>query len=153
MSREQILTLVILGGLVVLFLWDRLRYDLVALLALLASIAAGIVPPDKAFNGFANPVLPLIGAALIVSVAIGQSGAIEVTLRWLAPLMRSEELQVGVLVACVAVLSAVMKNIGALAIFISAAVQVARRNDRSPGEFLMPLSFASLLGGSMTLIG
>ena len=153
MSRDQILTFIILGCLVVLFLWDRLRYDLVALLALLAAVAAGIVPADKAFNGFSNPVLPLIGAALIVSVAIGQSGAVEVLLRWLNPLLRTKGLQVGVLVACVAVLSAFMKNIGALAIFISAAIQVARRNDRSPSEFLMPLSFASLLGGSMTLIG
>ncbi|HWD57785.1 MAG TPA: SLC13 family permease [Stellaceae bacterium] len=153
MSRDQILTFAILLVLVVLFLWDRLRYDLVALIALLAAIAAGIVPADKAFNGFSNPVLPLIGAALIVSAGIGQSGAIEVLLRWLTPVLRSQNLQIGVLVACVAVLSAFMKNIGALAIFISAALQVARRNKRSPSEFLMPLSFASLLGGSMTLIG
>jgi Trk K+ transport system NAD-binding subunit len=152
-SRDQILTLAVLGCLIALFLWDRLRYDLVALLALLASIAAGVVPIDKAFSGFSNPVLPLIGAALIVSVAIGQSGAIEILLRHLNPLMTSQNLQVGVLVACVALLSAFMKNIGALAIFISAAIQVARRNNRSPSEFLMPLAFASLLGGSMTLIG
>jgi di/tricarboxylate transporter len=153
LSRDQILTLAVLACLIALFLWDKLRYDLVALLALLAAVAAGIVPADKAFSGFSNQVLPLIGAALVVSVAIGQSGAIEVLLRYLAPLMRSKELQVGILVACVMVLSAFMKNIGALAIFISAAIQVARRNNRSPSEFLMPLSFASLLGGSMTLIG
>jgi di/tricarboxylate transporter len=153
LSRDQILTLVILGGLVALFLSDRLRYDLVALLALLSALAVRIVPADQAFAGFANPILPLIGAALIVSVAIGQSGAIEILLRWLQPLMKSEDLQVGVLVACVALLSAFMKNIGALAIFVSAALQVARRNGRSPSEFLMPLAFASLLGGSMTLIG
>jgi len=153
LSRDQVLTVIILGCLIGLFLWDRLRYDLVALLVLLAAVAAGVVPADKAFNGFANPVLPLIGAALIVSVAIGQSGAIEVLLRWLNPLLRSKDLQVGVLVACVAILSAFMKNVGALAIFISAALQVARRNKRWPSEFLMPLSFASLLGGSMTLIG
>jgi di/tricarboxylate transporter len=152
-SRDQTLTLAVLGCLIALFLWDRLRYDLVALLALLASITAGVVPIDKAFSGFSNPVLPLIGAALIVSVAIGQSGAIEILLRHLNPLMRSKNLQVGVLVACVALLSAFMKNIGALAIFISAAIQVARRNDRPASEFLMPLAFASLLGGSMTLIG
>jgi di/tricarboxylate transporter len=153
LNRAQILTLVLLACLIALFLWDRLRYDLVALLTLLAAVAIGVVPADKAFNGFSNAVLPLIGAALIVSVAIGQSGAIEVLLRWLNPMMRSKDFQVGVLVACVAVLSAFMKNIGALAIFISAALQVARRNDRSPSEFLMPLSFASLIGGSMTLIG
>lgn len=153
MNRPQILTLVILGGLIALFLWDRLRYDLVALLALLASVACGIVPKDHAFSGFANPVLPLVAAALIVSVAIGQSGAIEILLRWLKPLLGSKAAQVGVLVACVTLLSAFVKNIGALAIFIPAAIQVARRNGRAPSEFLMPLSFASLLGGSMTLIG
>jgi di/tricarboxylate transporter len=153
LSRDQIFTLIILGFLVVLFLWDRLRYDVVALLALLGAVAMGVVPADKAFNGFANPVLPLIAAALIVSVAIGQSGAVEVLLRRLGPAMRTKDSQVGVLVACVAVLSAFVKNVGALAIFVSAAIQVARRNKRSPSEFLMPLSFASLLGGSMTLIG
>jgi di/tricarboxylate transporter len=153
LSRDQVLTITILVRLIGLFLWDRLRYDLVALLALLAAVATGVVPSDKAFNGFANPVLPLIGAALIVNVAIGQSGAIEVLLRWLNPLLRSKDLQVGVLVACLAILSAFMKNVGALAIFISAVPQVARRNKRLPSEFLMPLSFASLLGGSMTLIG
>lgn len=153
MNRAQILTLVVLGGLIALFLWDRLRYDLVALLALLASVACGIVPKDHAFSGFANPVLPLVAAALIVSVAIGQSGAIEILLRWLKPLLGSKAAQVGVLVGCVTLLSAFVKNIGALAIFIPAAIQVARRNGRAPSEFLMPLSFASLLGGSMTLIG
>ncbi|MBV9859972.1 MAG: SLC13 family permease [Alphaproteobacteria bacterium] len=136
-----------------LFLWDRIRYDLVALLALLSAVLCGIVPGDKAFTGFANPVVPLIGSALIVSAAIGQSGAIEIVVRWLKPLMHSRDMQVGLLVACVTALSAFMKNVGALAIFIPAAVQVARRNQRSPSEFLMPLGFASLLGGSMTLVG
>src|ERR1700724_3942628 len=73
--------------------------------------------------------------------------------RWLTPLLRSSSLQVGVLVSCVAALSAFVKNVGALAIFMPVAFQVARRNQRSPSEFMMPLAFASLLGGSMTLIG
>lgn len=153
MSRAQILTLVILAAMIALFLWEKWRFDIVALMTLLASVAAGVVPANKAFSGFANPVLPLIGAALIVSTAIGQSGAIEILVRRLRPLMRSPDLQVGVLVGCVVLLSAFVKNIGALAIFIPAAVQVARRANRSPSEFLMPLSFASLLGGSVTLIG
>jgi di/tricarboxylate transporter len=152
-SRDQILTLAVLGGMIVLFLWDRLRYDLVALLALLGAVLGGIVPAEHAFSGFSNPVLPLIGGALIVSAAIARSGAVEVLVRWLTPLLRSPSLQVGVLVACVAGLSAFVKNVGALAIFMPVAFQVARRNERSPSEFLMPLSFASLLGGSMTLIG
>jgi di/tricarboxylate transporter len=153
MNRAQILTLAILAVMVGLFLWEKWRFDVVALMALLAAVAAGVVPANKAFSGFANPVLPLIGAALIVSAAIGQSGAIEILVRRLRPLMQSRDLQVGVLVGCVVLLSAFVKNIGALAIFIPAAVQVARRANRSPSEFLMPLSFASLLGGSVTLVG
>jgi len=152
-SRDQIVSLAVLGGMIFLFLWDRLRYDLVALLALLAAVLGGIVPADHAFSGFSNPVVPLIGGALIVSAAIARSGAVEVLVRWLTPLLRSSSLQVGVLVACVTALSAFVKNVGALAIFMPVAFQVARRNDRSPSEFLMPLAFASLLGGSMTLIG
>ncbi len=153
MSRDQVVTLAVLAGMVVLFLWDRLRYDLVALLALLAAVAGGVVPADRAFSGFSNPVLPLIAAALIVSAAIARSGAVELLVRWLGPALRLRVLQVGVLSGCVAGLSAFIKNIGALAIFMPVAFQVARRNDRSPSEFLMPLGFASLLGGSMTLIG
>ena len=153
MTRDQILTLAILAGMIVLFLSNRVRYDMVGLLGLMTAVFAGIVPADHAFSGFANPVLPLIAAALVVSAAIGQSGAVEILLRWLNPMLRSKELQVGVLVACVALLSAFMKNVGALAIFLPAAMQVARRNERSPSEFLMPLAFASLLGGSITLIG
>lgn len=142
-----------LGGLAALFLSERLRYDLVALLILLASVAIGVVPANRAFSGFANPVLPLIGAALVIGVAVGRAGVIDVLMRWLDPLLRSKDAQVGVLVACAAVVSGFVKNIGALAIFVSGALQVARRSGRSPSEFLMPLSFASLLGGSMTLIG
>ena len=153
MTRDQILTLAVLGGVILMFLSSRIRYDLVGLLGLLLGVAAGIVPASEAFAGFANPVLPLIAAALVVSAAIAQSGAVEVLLRWLQPVLRSAALQVGVLAACVALLSAFMKNVGALAIFLPVAIQVARRSGRSPSEFLMPLAFASLLGGSMTLIG
>src|SRR5579862_1469595 len=153
MTHPQMLMLAILAGTIVLFVTNRMRYDLAALLGLMAAVFAGIVPAERAFSGFANPVLPLIAAALVVGAAIGQSGAIEILLRWLQPVLRRRQLQVGILVACVAVLSAFMKNVGALAIFLPAAMQVARRSERPPSEFLMPLSFASLLGGSVTLIG
>ena len=75
MSRDQIVTLIVLGGMVALFLWDRLRYDLVALLALLGAVLSGIVPANHAFTGFSNPVLQLIAGALILSAAIARSGS------------------------------------------------------------------------------
>jgi di/tricarboxylate transporter len=153
MTLPQAFSLSLLGGLLILFLWDRLRFDIVALLALLAAVACGIVPVGKAFNGFSNPLLPLIAGALVLSNAVGKSGVIDSLLRYLRPLMRKPALQVGVLSGAVAFLSAVVKNIGALAIFLPIAMQVARRSKRSVSEFLMPMSFGSLVGGMMTLIG
>lgn len=153
MTTAQGLNLAIIAGMLVLFLWDRWRYDVVALLALLAAVAVGVVPQQKAFSGFGNPLLPLIAAVLVVSAAIGKSGIIENLLRLAAPLMRSRDLMVGGLTAGVTVLSALMKNVGALAIFLPVAMQAARRAERSPSELLMPLAFGSLIGGMMTLIG
>jgi di/tricarboxylate transporter len=152
-TSAQILIFAILAGMLGLFVWDRLRYDLVAVLALLAAVFTGIIPPDKAFTGFSNPVLPLIAGALAISAAIGNSGVVEALIRRLAPALKSRDLQVGALVAMVTVLSAFMKNIGALAIFLPVAIQLAQRSERSASEFLMPLSFGSLVGGLATLIG
>jgi di/tricarboxylate transporter len=152
-TLPQALSFAVLGVMLILFVWDRWRYDVVALVALLAAVACGIVPADKAFSGFGNPLLPLIAAVLVVSTAIRKSGAVERLLHFLAPLMRSRDLLVFVLTAAVTVLSAGMKNVGALAIFLPVAIQAAERNKRSPSELLMPLSFGSLIGGMMTLIG
>jgi di/tricarboxylate transporter len=153
MTTPQILIFAILGCMLALFVWDRLRYDVVALLALLAAVFAGVVPANHAFSGFSNEVLPLIAAALVISAAIGKSGLIEVMTRRIAPIMTSRNLQVGVLAGLVTVLSAFIKNIGALAIFLPVALQIAERNKRSASEILMPLSFGSLIGGLATLIG
>jgi di/tricarboxylate transporter len=153
MTTPQILIFVILAVMMTLFLWDRLRYDVVALLALLAAVLTGVIPTKDAFSGFGNEVLPLIAAALVVSAAIGKSGLIEALVRRVAPFLASRDLQIGVLVGMVTVLSGFMKNIGALAIFLPVAVQLSERSRRSPAEALMPLSFGSLIGGLATLIG
>jgi di/tricarboxylate transporter len=153
MTLPQVISLAILAGLLVLFIWDKLRFDIIALLALLAAVACGIVPANKAFSGFSNSLLPLIASALVVSNAVGKSGLIEQVVRFMRPVLQRPSLQIGALTSAVAFLSAIVKNIGALAIFLPIAVQVARRNKRAVGEFLMPMSFGSLAGGMMTLIG
>ena len=153
MSRDQILVLAILAGMLGLFLWDRLRYDVIGLSALIAGVACGVIPTARAFSGFSNDVIPLIAGALVVSAAIGRSGAIDAGLALIVPYLRSPSAQVAVLAAAVALLSAFLKNVGALAIFLPVALQVAAHHRRAPSELLMPLSFASLIGGSMTLIG
>lgn len=138
---------------VALFIWNRLRYDLIALLALLAAMISGVVPVDKAFVGFSDQIVIIIASVLIVSAAIGKSGVIPRLVRTFEPYMKTAGLQVAVLTSGVTVLSALMKNIGALAIFLPIAIQVAQRSNTPVSKLLMPMSFGSLIGGLVTLIG
>jgi di/tricarboxylate transporter len=153
MTLDQTLAFAIILGTIGLLIWDRVRYDLVALLALLASIACGIVPAADAFRGFSNDIVIIVGSALVVSAAIGRSGLVETLMKPFIPKMTTSGMQVAVLASAVTALSAFMKNIGALAIFIPIALQVARRTEKPPSRVLMPLAFGSLLGGLITLIG
>ena len=153
MTLDQALAFAIILGTIVLLIWDRIRYDLVALLALLAAVTCGIVPAEEAFRGFSNEIVIIVGAALVVSAAIGRSGLVETLMKPFAPWMTTSAMQVAVLASAVTALSAFMKNIGALAIFIPIALQVARRTEKPPSRVLMPLAFGSLLGGLVTLIG
>lgn len=153
MTLDQSLAFAILLGMMALFVWGRLRYDMVAALALLACILTGIVPFERAFSGFSNDIVVIVAGALLVSAAVARSGIIEVALQPLAPHIKSERAQLVILVAAVAILSAFVKNIGALAMMIPIAFQMAKRSNTSPSRFLMPMAFGSLLGGLMTLIG
>lgn len=135
------------------FVWGRFRYDLVSLGALLASVALGLVKPEKAFAGFSNDVVVIIACALVVSAGFAKSGLIEALLRPITPRLRSARSQVPVFVAAVTLLSMATKNVGALAIMMPIAVQTARRTDTAPSRILMPMSFGSLLGGLVTLVG
>jgi di/tricarboxylate transporter len=150
---NQIEAFAIVGAMLALFMWDRLRYDLVAALALLAAMLTGIVPADKAFEGFANQVIIIIASVLVVSRAIARSGIIDTVLRRIMQRIGSPSIQIGILSGCVTFLSAFMKNVGTLGIFIPIAMQTAQRSKRSPSIYLMPLAFGSLIGGTMTLIG
>ena len=153
MTYEQIAIFVILAAMLALLAWDRLRYDIVAMVTLLVAVAAGVVDPKDAFRGFSDDIVIIVASALVVSAAIGRSGVTESLIRPLIPYMKSTELQILVLATAVAILSAFMKNIGALAIFVPIAFQIARRTETPVSRLLMPMSFAALLGGMMTLIG
>jgi di/tricarboxylate transporter len=152
-TGEQLLTFAVLLGMIVLFISNRLRYDLVALLGLLAAVAFGVVSIDRAFVGFGDPVVILVASVLVLSSAVGRSDVIGRVIRDIEPFMRSTGRQVTVLTLSVTVLSSFMKNIGALAIFLPIAVQVARRSGTPVSRLLMPMAFGSLMGGLVTLIG
>jgi di/tricarboxylate transporter len=153
MTFEQGLAFAIIGATIALLVWDRIRYDIVAALALLATVASGLVPTEKAFDGFSDQIVIIVASALVVSAAVGRSGVVEWMIAPVVPFMTTTGAQIVVLVTTVAFLSAFMKNIGALAIFIPIAIQIARRTDVPVSRLLMPMSFGSLLGGLMTLIG
>jgi di/tricarboxylate transporter len=153
MTFEQIVVFSVLIAAMVLFIWGRWRYDLVALLALLAAVLAGVVPADHAFMGFGHPAVITVGAVLIISRALQVSGIVDFLVGLLGPTGRTTTLQVGATSGLGMVFSAFMNNIGALALMLPVALRHAARAGRSPSTILMPLSFATLLGGLVTLIG
>lgn len=153
MTLDQALAFAIVIGMMGLFAWGRLRYDLVAVLALLAAIAAGIVPPAGAFKGFSDDIVIIVASALVVSAAVARSGVVERVVRKLGPYLVTIHQQVIALVGSVTLLSGFVKNIGALAMLMPIAFQLARRTGTSPSSLLMPMSFGALLGGTVTLVG
>lgn len=153
MTTPQALSLAVLIGMMALFVWGRLRYDVVAILALLAALACGIVTPQVAFSGFSDDIVVIVGSALVISGAVQRSGIIERLLALLGRRLNSVRGQLLVLITSVGFASALVKNIGALAMLMPAAFQMAKKSDASPSIFLMPMAFASLLGGLITLVG
>lgn len=153
MTLHQGEAFAILGVMLALFASDRLRYDLVGALALIAAALTRIIPPEKVFEGFSNPVIIIIASVLVISRAITNSGVVERAIQHILRHAQATSVQVGILTTCVAGLSAFMKNVGTLGIFMPIAIQTAERSRRLPSLYLMPLAFGSLVGGTMTLIG
>ena len=153
MTLSQGLSFGLIGGTLLLFIWGRLRYDLVSLAALLTGVFLGVVPAAKAFDGFKSDVVVIIAAALVVSAAFARSGVVELVMKPLLPRLTSERSQVPVLTAATALLSMATKNVGALAIMMPVAQQLSRRSGSAISRLLMPMATASLLGGLVTLVG
>lgn len=150
---EQTIVFLTLLLALILFAWGRIRYDLVSLLSLFILILFGLVPSDRAFSGFGHPAVITVAAVLLISEGLRNSGLVDLIARWLSRLGDGLLVQISVLSLIVAVASAFMNNIGALAILMPVALHIARKSNNSPSYVLMPIAFASILGGMMTLIG
>lgn len=137
----------------ILFIWGKWRYDLVALFALLVVTIYGLIPPEIAFSGFGHPAVITVAAVLIVSQALFNSGMVDYLVRLLGKAGENQRVQLALLVLAVTVCSGFMNNIGALALFMPVAIKMARKGGYSPGLLLMPLAFGSLLGGLITQVG
>jgi len=153
MTIDQILLFGLLLFVFVFLIWGRWRYDLVAFVALIVALLLGLVPKEEAFSGFGHPATIIIALVLIVSRGLSNSGAIELIARQVSRFAVSLQAHIAAMAGIAAALSAVMNNVAALAMLMPVDIQAAAKAKRSPSLTLMPLSFASILGGMITLIG
>ena len=153
MPNDQTLIFVLFAVIFVLLIWGRIRYDLVAFGALIAGVMLGLVPTSDLFSGFGHSAVAIIALVLIVSRGLSSSGAIELVAAKLIDPERPVPLHIAIVSAVGAGLSAIINNVAALALLMPLDVEAANKAKRSPGRSLMPLSFATILGGMITLIG
>ncbi len=150
---DQNILFVLLFFVFALLIWGRWRYDLVAFSALLVAAGLGVIPTEQAFAGFGHPAVIVIALVLIISKGLSNSGAIDLLARFLIHGSRKLATHISIMAGFAAVLSAIMNNVAALALLMPLDIQAAAKAKRSPALTLMPLSFASILGGMITLIG
>lgn len=153
MLSDQSIVFLVLGVTLGLFVWNRLRFDVVSMLALLAVAIAGLVPSDQLFAGFGHPAVITMAAVLVISQGLVNGGVVDAVARLLGKVGRNAVLQVITLTLVVSLCSAFINNVGALALLMPVAIWMSRKSGRSPSLLLMPLAFGSLLGGTITLIG
>ncbi|MEO0670093.1 MAG: SLC13 family permease [Pseudomonadota bacterium] len=153
MSTDQIILFALFGAVFGLLLWGKFRYDIVAFSALMAGVVLGVVPTKDAFSGFGHPATLVVALVLVVSAGLVRSGAVFLITRTLVDASRSLGAHITLMGAVGGVLSAFMNNVAALALLMPVDIQTARKAGRAPGLSLMPLSFATILGGMVTLIG
>ncbi|MFG6582275.1 SLC13 family permease [Sulfitobacter sp. 1A12779] len=153
MTTDQIILFTLFGAVFGLLLWGRFRYDIVAFGALMLGVVLGVVPTENAFDGFGHPATLIVALVLVVSAGLVRSGAVMLITRTLVDSSRSLGAHITMMGAVGGVLSAFMNNVAALALLMPVDIQTARKAGRAPGLSLMPLSFATILGGMATLIG
>ncbi len=153
MTLDQVVVFAILAATLVLFIWERWRYDIVALGALLAVYLAGLVPAGEVFLGFGHPAVITVAAVLVISRGLMNAGVVDALARQLDRVGSNLTAQVATLTGVVVLSSAFMNNVGALALLMPVAIWMSRDSGRSPSLLLMPLAFGSLVGGLITLIG
>ncbi|MCC5886684.1 MAG: SLC13 family permease [Gammaproteobacteria bacterium] len=153
MTMDQGLIFAVLVLTVGLFLWGRWRHDAVAIAALLACVAFGLIPSGDAFAGFGHPAVITVAAVLVLSRGLQNAGVVDLMAARLLPRNAGRTVTIAALMALGGLLSAFMNNVGAMALLMPVAISVAGRHGLTPGQVLMPLAFGTILGGMATLIG
>ena len=150
---DQHVVFVVLGAMLVAFLFGRWRFDVVALAALLLLAFMGIVPAEEAFLGFGHTAVVTVAAILVVSRGLRNCGLVDLIASFMARAGGRPIVLVGSMTLLVTICSSFMNNVGALALLMPVALKLSRQNKVSPSLLLMPMAFGSILGGMTTLIG
>jgi len=153
MTSDQIILFVLFAAVFAMLLWGKFRYDLVAFSALLVALVLGLVPTEDAFSGFGHPATVIVALVLVVSRGLLNSGAIDLITRRMVDAGRTVGNHIAIMSGIGAVLSAFMNNVAAMALLMPVDIQAAKKAGRPIRKTLMPLSFATILGGMITLIG
>ncbi|MSU88693.1 SLC13 family permease [Rhodobacteraceae bacterium 2CG4] len=153
MTQDQGYLFALFGVVFALLIWGRVRYDLVAFAGLIVAAVAGLVPQDQVFAGFGHPAVVIIALVLVVSRGLQNSGAIELAAARLLSAGRPVPAHIGIMASSGAALSAMINNVAALALLMPLDIEAAKKAGRTVGRTLMPLSFGTILGGMVTLIG
>ncbi|MCB1441114.1 MAG: anion permease, partial [Nitratireductor sp.] len=152
-QTQQILLFSLFGAVFAFLIWGRLRYDLVAFSALVIALLIGLVPVENAFDGFGHPATVIVALVLVVSRGLSNSGAVDLITRKMLDSSRPASVHIAIMSTVGAVLSAFMNNVAAMALLMPVDIQAAKKAGRAVRTTLMPLSFATILGGMVTLIG
>ena len=163
MTIDQISIFCIIIITFTLFIWSKWRYDIISVIALcilfiIDMILGGdksdlIISTSDIFLGFGHPAVITVAAVLVISCALRNSGVVDLIARYISPLSKNQTVHISTLSGVVAICSAIMNNVGALALMLPVAIKTSLKQKRSPSILLMPLAFASILGGMITMIG
>ncbi len=153
LTFDQIALFSLFGLVFAMLLWGRIRYDVIAFGALVIALLLGLVPKEQAFSGFGHPATIIVALVLVVSRGLVLSGAVDKITALVIDKDRSLQSHVSIIGAAGGLMSALMNNVAALALLMPVDIQAAQKSGRSPSLSLMPLAFATILGGMITLIG
>ncbi len=154
LTSDGLIALLLTGLTILLFVWNRYRADVVALMVMLALIVTGVLTPQEGIRGFAHEATITVALMLVLAAGLLRTGAIAVLARWMTRLARGGEARLVLVVLLVVLpLSAIINNTAAVAVLLPVVLGLGRDAGTSPSRLLMPLSFASQLGGTLTLIG
>ena len=151
MTIPQILSFAVIGTMMAAFIWGRLRYDVIAAVALLVAVGVGIVPFEKAFSGFSDDIVIIVGSALVVSAAVSRSGVMEIVIQRWAPICLRRASALVLVTVCRGAFR-LRQEYRRPGDHDPDRIPVCATLRRVPLNVLMPMSFASRLGGLMTQI-